>query len=125
MRKGFSICTILMLASLSLAAKGHRPVTGSVPGSAHSNAASRPSAGKDRDTGKDRAQDVGKGKKGGLEGDQVKKHGHKKHQKEQTEGRVVLLRSSVTQTLCVCVIIAQDNPMPGVNVVSGTLILSK
>jgi hypothetical protein len=37
MRKGFSICTILILASLSLAAQGHRPATGSVPGSAHSN----------------------------------------------------------------------------------------
>jgi hypothetical protein len=73
----------LILASLSLAAQGHRPVTGSVPGSAHSNAPSGPAAGQDRDTGKDRAEDVGKGKKEGLEGDQAKKHGHKKHQKEQ------------------------------------------
>jgi hypothetical protein len=84
MRKGFSICTILILASLSLAAQGHRPATGSVPGSAHSNAPSGPAAGEDRDTGKNRAADVGKGKKEGLEGDQGKvKKGHKKHHKEQ------------------------------------------
>jgi hypothetical protein len=83
MRKGFSICTILILASLSLAAQGHRPATGSVPGSAHSNAPSGPAAGEDRDTGKNCAADVGKGKKEGLEGDQGKKKGHKKHQKEQ------------------------------------------
>ena len=83
MRKGFSICTILTLASLSLAAQGHRPPSGSVPGSTHSNAPSGPAAGADRDTGKDRAADVGKGKKEGLEGDQGKKKGHKKHHKEQ------------------------------------------
>jgi len=81
MRKGFSI---LILASLSLAAQGRRPPTGSVPGSAHSNAPSGPAAAHDRDTGKDRAADVGKGKKEGLEGDQGKRKGHKKkHQKEQ------------------------------------------
>ena len=83
MQKGFSICAILVLASLSLAAQGHRPPSGSVPGSAHSNAPSGPAAGEDRDTGKDRAADVGKGKKEGLEGDQGKRKSHKRHQKEQ------------------------------------------
>jgi hypothetical protein len=62
-RKGFSICTILVMASLLLAAQGHRPPSGSVPGSAHSNAPSGPAAGQDRDTRKDRAEDVGKARK--------------------------------------------------------------
>jgi hypothetical protein len=95
-RKGFSICTILVLASLSLAAQGHRPPNGSVPGSAHGNAPSGPTAGEDRDTGKERAEDVGKGKKEGLEGDQGKKKGHKKHQKEQLkpEGTAEARRNS-------------------------------
>ena len=83
MRKGFSFCAILILASLSLAAQGHRPPSGSVPGSGHSNAPSGPAAAADRDTGKERAEDVGKGKKEGLEGDQGKRKGHKKHHKEQ------------------------------------------
>ena len=85
MRKGFSICTILILASLSLAAQGHRPPSGSVPGSDHSIAPSGPAAGADRDTGKERAEEVGEGKKEGLEGDQGKKKGHKKHHKEQAK----------------------------------------
>ena len=71
---GFSICTILISASL-LAAQGHRPPSGSVPGSAHSNAPGGLAAGKDHDTGKDRAEDLGKGKREGLEGDQAKKKG--------------------------------------------------
>ena len=48
MRKGFRICTILTLASLSLATHGHRPPSGSVPGNAHSNAPSGPAAGEER-----------------------------------------------------------------------------
>jgi hypothetical protein len=71
---GFSICTVLISASL-LAAQGHRPPSGFVPGSAHSNAPGGPAAGKNHDTGKDRAEDVAKGKKEGLEGDQAKKKG--------------------------------------------------
>ena len=82
MRKGFSICTILILASLSLAAQGHRPPSGSVPGSDHSIAPSGP-AGADRVTGKERAEEFGEGKKEGLEDDQGK--GHKKHHKEQAK----------------------------------------
>ena len=83
MRKGFSICTVLLLAGLSLTAQAHNPATGSVPGSAHSNAPAGPAKTTDADKGKLRAEDVGKGKKEGLEGDQGKKKGHKKHHKEQ------------------------------------------
>ncbi len=66
MRKGLSICSILLLASLSLTAQGHSPTTGSVPGSAHSNAPGGPAKTTDPDKGNLRAEDVGKGKKEGL-----------------------------------------------------------
>ena len=84
MRKDLSICTILLLASLSVTAQGHGP-SHSVPGVAHSNAPhGTPAASTDRDTGKARAEDVGKGKKEGLaDVDTGKKKGHKKHHKDQ------------------------------------------
>ena len=77
MRKGSSICSILLLAGLSLTAQGHPPATNH-----HSNA---PGGLRDREFGKDRAADAGKGKKEGLDGDQGidkgkrKAKGHKKH----------------------------------------------
>jgi hypothetical protein len=82
MRKGLGICSILLLVGLSLAAQGHGRSTGSVPGSAHSNAPGGPAAGTDRDTGKARAADVGK--KEGMEADNKgKKKGQRKHHKEE------------------------------------------
>ena len=84
MRKGLSICGVLLFASVSLIAQGNRPSTGSVPGSPHSNAPSGPSAGEDQDTGRARATDVGKGKKEGLEtANKGKAKSYKKHHKEQ------------------------------------------
>lgn len=64
MRKALSICSVLVLATLSLAAKGP------AQSNTHSNA---PTASTDRDKGTDRASDVGKGKHKGL------KKQHSKH----------------------------------------------
>jgi len=64
MRKSFAICSLLLLAPLAFGAQHGRATT---TGSAHSNAPARAtSASSDRDTGKGRAADVGKGKKKGL-----------------------------------------------------------
>jgi hypothetical protein len=66
MRKGLTICSTLLLGSLTLLAQAHGP-SGSVPGSQHSNApADTRSASSDRDKGTDRAADEGKGKHKGL-----------------------------------------------------------
>ena len=70
MRKVFTVCSVLLVAGLSVVAQQH----GS-SGSVHSNApAGTPAASKDRDKGKDRAADVGKGKKKGSKKHDVK-HG--------------------------------------------------
>ena len=70
MRKGLSICGVLVLAALSLSAQQKGATT-------HSNApANRSVASSDRDTGTDRASDVGKGKHKGLT---------KKHKKQQSK----------------------------------------
>ena len=61
MRKGLAICSLLLLAPLAFGAQHGKPAVN--PGSAHNNA---PAASSDRDKGKDRAADVGKGKKKGL-----------------------------------------------------------
>ena len=64
LRKGLAICTFLLLAPLAFGAQHGRSVTTE---STHSNAPAKASAGSsDRDKGKDRAADVGKGKKKGL-----------------------------------------------------------
>jgi len=79
MRRGLTICSILLLAGLSLTAQpGHH-----TPTNPHSNG---PGV-KDRDFGKDRAADAGKGKKEGLEGDQGKRKGHTKKHKGKAEGQ--------------------------------------
>ena len=79
MRRGLTICSILLLAGLSLTAQpGHHTAT--IP---HSNG---PGV-KDRDFGKDRAADAGKGKKEGLEGDQGKRKGHTKKHHGKAEGQ--------------------------------------
>ena len=66
MKRGLTICNILLGASLTLMAQGHGS-TGPVPGSSHSNApADTRSASSDRDKGTDRAADEGKGKHKGL-----------------------------------------------------------
>jgi len=70
MRKGLSVCGVLVLATLSLLAQ-HKGAT------THSNArGNTPVASSDRDTGTDRASDVGKGKHKGLT---------KKHKKQQSK----------------------------------------
>jgi hypothetical protein len=61
MRKSLAICSLLLLAPLAFGAQHGKPAVN--PGGAHSNA---PAASSDRDKGKDRAADVGKGKKKGL-----------------------------------------------------------
>lgn len=61
MRKAFTIFSVFVLATLSLAARGP------AQSNTHSNA---PAASTDRDKGTDRASDVGKGKHKGL----AKKH---------------------------------------------------
>ena len=79
MRKAFCICGILLLASMSLKAQPGQHT----PNNPHSNG---PGV-KDRDFGKDRAADAGKGKKEGLEGDQGKKKGHTKKHHGKAEGQ--------------------------------------
>ena len=67
MRKGLVISSFLLLADLSLGAQGHGRGGAAAPGSKHSNApVGTPAASSDRDKGRDRAEDVGKGKKKGL-----------------------------------------------------------
>jgi len=61
MKKAFVICSLLLLAPLAFSAQHGRAAS---TGSTHSNAPAR--AATDRDKGKDRAADVGKGKKKGL-----------------------------------------------------------
>ena len=75
MRKLLAICSLLVLAPLAFGAQhGHAATTGS----AHSNApAAAHSASSDRDKGKDRAADVGKGKKKGPKR-LFSKHKHEK-----------------------------------------------
>jgi hypothetical protein len=64
MRKPLAVAIFLLLAPLAFGAQHGRATT---TGSAHSNAPARStSASSDRDKGKDRAADVGKGKKKGL-----------------------------------------------------------
>jgi hypothetical protein len=67
-RKGLVISSFLLLAALSFGAQGHgRGKVAVNPGTRHSNAPSgKPAASSDRDKGKNRAEDVGKGKKKGL-----------------------------------------------------------
>lgn len=72
MRKALTICSVLLVAGLSVVAQEHGSAA-----SAHSNAPdSSRTVSTDRDKGQDRAADVGKGKKKGL-----KKHDSKKHSK--------------------------------------------
>jgi hypothetical protein len=80
MKTALGISTLMLLTSLNLGAQGrgqshglglgaspHANMALSSQGSIHSNApAGTPSASRDRDTGRDRASDVGKGKKKGL-----------------------------------------------------------
>jgi hypothetical protein len=85
-RKGLVISSFLLLAALSFGAQGHgRGKVVVNPGTRHSNAPSgKPAASSDRDQGKNRAEDVGKGKKKGLN-----KHASKhKHQKILTQRRL-------------------------------------
>ena len=64
MRKSLAICSLLLVAPLAFGAQNSHAAT---TGSAHSNApAAAHSASSDRDKGKARAADVGKGKKKGL-----------------------------------------------------------
>jgi len=79
MPKGFCISAILVLAGMSLTAQPGQHT----PTYPHSNG---PGV-KDRDFGKDRAADAGKGKKEGLEGDQGKRKGHTKKHHGKAEGQ--------------------------------------
>jgi hypothetical protein len=64
MKKSLAICTVLLLTPLAFGAQHGRATT---TGSTRSNAPARATAASsDRDEGKDRAADVGKGKKKGL-----------------------------------------------------------
>jgi hypothetical protein len=75
MRKELAICSLLLLAPLAFGAQHGRSAT---TGSAHNDApASAHTASSDRDKGKDRAEDVGKGKKKGLK-KLFSKHNHGK-----------------------------------------------
>jgi hypothetical protein len=77
MRKGLTVCSIVFLGSLCLAAQGHNPGN-SGAANTHSNApAGTPAASSDRDTGTARASDVGKGKHKGLP------KAHKKQSKDK------------------------------------------
>ena len=75
MKKTVSIAAALILAAVSMNAQGQgkgrghagSPPAPSAPQNTHSNApAGTPHAGLDPDHGRDRAEDVGKGKKRGL-----------------------------------------------------------
>jgi len=69
MRKSLALCSFLLLAPLAFGGQHGRAA------STHSNAPARAhAASTDRDKGKDRAADVGKGKKKGLT-----KHSSKKN----------------------------------------------
>ena len=76
MGKSLVICSLLVLAPLAFGAeRGHTATNGS----AHSNApAAAHSAASDRDKGKARAADVGKGKKKGLKR-LFSRHNHQKN----------------------------------------------
>jgi len=90
MKKLITMSAIAVLMVTGAVAQGHgRGQAANSPGAAHSNApAGTPAASRDRDHGKQRAQDVGRGKKKGL-----KKHhksfkerlGFKKHNKTQAK----------------------------------------
>jgi len=84
-----SAIAALMVTGAMAQGRGRGQAAGSVPGAVHSNAkAGTPAASRDRDHGKQRAQDVGRGEKKGL-----KKHhksfkerlGFKKHNKTQAK----------------------------------------
>ena len=95
MNKPLAFATFVLLGSLTVWAQGsgqgrgsgrgpapssHPPVTN--PGSLHSNApAGTPAAAADRVHGRERAEDVGKGKKKGLE--KIEDHKKKEHKSER------------------------------------------
>jgi len=75
-----ALAAIPLLAVPTVQAK--QPAAGSSPGAEHSNApAGTPAASSDRDFGRDRAEDVGNGKKKGL----TKKHHHASNLQTSTE----------------------------------------
>ena len=75
MRKGLAICSLLLLVPLAFGAQHGRAAA---TGNTHSNAPARATtASSGRDKGKDRAADVGKGKKKGLT----------KHTSKQNKGK--------------------------------------
>ena len=75
MRKSLAICSLALVAPLAFGAQNSHAAT---TGSAHSNApAAAHSVSSDRDKGKARAADVGKGKKKGLKR-LFSKHNHEK-----------------------------------------------
>jgi hypothetical protein len=79
MRKVLLICSLLLTAGLAFGTQ-ERSHSKSVT-TKHSNAhAGKPAASKNRDTGKHRAEDTGKGKKKGLKKLAFWQH-NKKHQK--------------------------------------------
>ena len=65
MKRTIFVISFALVSALSAGAQGKSPSTN--PGATHSNApASTPAASQDRDKGTARAEDVGKGKKKGL-----------------------------------------------------------
>jgi hypothetical protein len=66
MKRTILVLSFALVSALSASAQGKGQTT--TPGAAHSNApAGTPAASKDRDKGTARAEDIGKGKKNGLD----------------------------------------------------------
>lgn len=80
MRRMIAVSTSVLLLSVGLQAQGKGRASVHTQAPAHGNApAGTPHASADRDLGKDRAEDVGRGKKAGLD--------HKKRNKGKAKAK--------------------------------------
>ncbi len=94
MRKSLMICSLCLFTALSLGAQGRGrghasapPMRSNSPNTSNAPAGT-PHASPDRDFGRDRAEDVGRGKQLGLEKDtsaKQKSHKHKKKNKDKSK----------------------------------------